>query len=166
MKRLGPYRRQPVPFHQDKAGAPCAPKVERHWSMPRTGNSSALNTLSAQFIYCCVSNGPVHCEAGWKSGTKNSQYSGPNTGHKEGASLFKQAFKSSTFMVCTQGHTLFGGGGTADTLDKTHMHRHTPTHPFLASHPPLPKVVFILSVCKTVRSLAASVSFKSASMDL
>ncbi len=69
----------------------CVLRVEGHWSMPRTGNSSEFNTLSAQFIYCCVSNGPAYCESTWKRGTKAPPYATENSGHKEGASLLNRS---------------------------------------------------------------------------
>lgn len=86
-----PYSQQPVPFNQDKAWAQCGLKVEGHWSMPRTGNSSEFNTLSAQFICCCVSNGLAYCEARWKEWTKGIPYASQNTGNKEGASLLNSS---------------------------------------------------------------------------
>lgn len=80
-------------FHLTKTrpGFHCVLRVEGHWSMPRTGNSSEFNTLSAQFIYCCVSNGQGYCESTWKKGTKAPPYATENSGHKEGASLLNRS---------------------------------------------------------------------------
>lgn len=88
-----PLKRASNLFHLTKTRPElhCVLRVEGHWSMPRTGNSSEFNTLSAQFIYCCVSNGPGYCESTWKRGTKAPPYATQNSGHKEGASLLNRS---------------------------------------------------------------------------
>lgn len=163
-------RRQPVLFLQDKARVRCASKVERHWSMLRSGNSSTLNTLSAQFIYCCVSNNPVHCCVQMKEWDK-----GPSiqwTEHwpqRVGVPFLNRPLRVSLSWYAHK-DTLYSEAVTLQTHSTKHTRQNTP-HP---TQPPLlagllffpRKVVFILSVCKTVRMLAASISFKSASMDL